>query len=670
MHSLDDIERRLRLPAPDEPDLLPTLVLPGGTLGSGLVRGPIRAGSSGITFAIGSRRLALAVLLLLGALAAAVATGALRLDPWQIRFDGYRQFAADGISIEIPAGWVQLTPSDPTSMSTGMTSLVAANMAVEGCTEADIPRITPQPAVPSGEEQEAFSPSYAGIEDQIFECTLHEPMQPGEIRVALSRGVPQKVGVGPIEPFDGTAWYGADGSLGTGLAYMPSPEDGWTHSIDAMPAKMVAVASSDDGGPDEVRTWAVFDPRTPGTGPWFVRFALRGPDLDALRVQADALAASLRFTRKPPALDERQRDAKLAEAIDRTDRDFREFRGSRMYGCFLRTPGEREVLLEDGPAGPLPEPLRVTCTTSIETTPLRLWRATLRLTWDAGVGYPAGNWDTEMLFGMDPSIGAGGGSDANDLVRFPGTQGPVEPAPPGPLALAVGDIVQVVAPGIDQDQGGPIQALYATPSETIGGRIVYDAQAGRRFAIVGGPLRHAGSDWYLVESSFGTAYPGEIVWLSAVHDDVPLVKVVEPACPVKPGLTDLLYMLPAERVLCYGAEPLTLEPVTVRRADPTTVGGITGAPGWLASDPSLRLYGEGGPEGVEGPLAVAVAPSLGDDLPIGPWLRVTGHFDDPSAGTCERVFPEGWGTPEPPDIQHRRCSQVFVVTGVEERGAP
>jgi hypothetical protein len=437
-----------------------------------------------------------------------------------------------------------------------------------------------------------------------------------------------------------------------------------------MPAKLVAVAGADDGGPDEVRTWAVFDPGTPGIGPWFVRFALRRPELDALRAEADALAASLRFTRKPPALDERQRDAKLADAIDRTDRDSREFRGSRMYGCFPRTPGERQVLLEDGPAGPLPEPLLVTCTTSIETTPLRLWRATLRLTWDAGVGHSAGAWDTEMLFGMDPSIGAQGGADGNDLVQFPGTQGPAEPPSAGPLVVAVGDIVEVVAPGIAQDQGGSIQALYATPNETIGDRLVYDAHAGRRFAIVGGPLRHAGSEWYLVESSFGTAYPGEIVWLPAVHRDAPLVKVVEPTCPARPRLEDLLYLLPAERVLCYGDEPLTLEPTMAQRADPTTVGGVTGTPPWLAADPSLRLFGEGGPDGVDGPLSVALAPSLGRDLPIGPWLRVTGHFDDPAAATCERVFPEGWGAPEPPDIQHRRCSQVFVITGVEERSAP
>jgi hypothetical protein len=147
--------------------------------------------------------------------------------------------------------------------------------------------------------------------------------------------------------------------------------------------------------------------------------------------------------------------------------------------------------------------------------------------------------------------------------------------------------------------------------------------------------------------------------------------VVTPDCPTAPTVTDLLALVPAERVLCFGDTELTLEPVVAARAEAAQGGSVDGTPEWLARDAVWRLYGEGGPDGVEGALAVAIAPSAGDELPAGPWLRVRGHFADPAAATCERTFPDGWGGfAETPEMQHVQCRELFVVTEVEERSGP
>ena len=283
---------------------------------------------------------------------------------------------------------------------------------------------------------------------------------------------------------------------------------------------------------------------------------------------------------------------------------------------------------------------------------------------------PAGRWGWEVFFGSDPSLGAQGELEGNLGTVFPGLDGDL-PAPlDEPLVIPIGSIVQVLPPGIDQSHG-PTQALYQDPNPTIGeDQLVYEAQPGRRFAVVGGPVSHHDTDWYLVEDAIGTSYPTSWAWLPANDGTQPLVRVVEPVCPTSRTIDDILALLPAERVACFGDGELTLEPVVALRVEDGQ-GLVTGTPPWLAAETEWRLYGEAGPTGVDGAIAVTFDPSVGDDLPTGPPLRVRGHFDDPAAATCERTFPEGWGGPtETPDMQHLRCRELFVVTAVEERSAP
>ena len=106
MHS-DEIERRLRLPAHDEPSILPPLLLPQAS-GFDLTGGRVRAGSAGGSLRLLSPRLVLALVALLAALAAATVSGAIRLDRLPNPFLTQLSFAGDGVSIDYPDDWVQL----------------------------------------------------------------------------------------------------------------------------------------------------------------------------------------------------------------------------------------------------------------------------------------------------------------------------------------------------------------------------------------------------------------------------------------------------------------------------------------------------------------------------------------------------------------------------------
>lgn len=674
MHS-DEIERRLRLPAPDEPSLLPPLLLPQGVGGFELT-GRVRPGSAGGSLRLISPRLAIALIALLAALVAATVTGALRLDRLLERLPQELSFTGDGVSFDIPDDWVQLTPDDPFNNSAAFTTLVVANRDVEGCDASEVPWATPPPPVlvtpAPGESGEPMyveplrdRPVYSGIEDQVFACIVEAPMTPGELRIAVSFGAPQEIGYGPIEAFDPTVWFGPESSLGD-PAFMQTPTDetGWTEVIDEMPAKLVVTEGPGAEGADEIRTWAVYDSQAIHDV-WFVRASMRGPDLDQLRAQADKVAQSMRFMRRPNILDADRRDESLARAVDRLDREHREFQGTRFFGCFPRSPGEQSAVIEDGPGGPLLEPVIVTCSTKIEETPLHLWRAELQMTWPAGDGHPAGTWGWEVFLTAD-EFNMAQAPIGDPALVFPGTSSPTAAPGDGPLDLAPGTIVQLLAPGIRQDDP-LVTASWNEPHPEIADRFVYEAQPGRRFAIVDGPITHNGAVWYLVEAAMGVSYPGDLVWLPVTDGDRRLVRVEEPACPVSPSVVDLVYLLPAERASCYLGQELTLAPAFAAKVDRNTSRPVAGTPAWL-SDSQWRLYGEDGATGLDGPILVAVNPSLGSSLPTHVPLTVTGHFGDPAAASCDGQVPEGL-QPETPEVRHIRCSEVFVITAIEEGAA-
>jgi hypothetical protein len=670
-----EIERRLRLPAPDEPRLLPSLVLPTSIGDYGKVRGRTGFRPSASQTGFLPRRLVLAVLALVVAMVAAIASGALRLDN---PFDATDTFGARGVTVVYPDDWEVVAALSPFNDQGSWTTLIVSNTGVDGCSAEDVGSETFPAPVQSGDVYISDGDDQTGaiyaIEDRIYACVVAAPMSPGEIRLVLTRGYAQRIGVGPIEPFNPTAWFGPDATLG-GVGYIPTAADGWDRQIDGMPAKLVVETTSIVPGAEEVRTWGIYPPEVLALDLWYVRATLRGPDLGTLRAHADAVAQSLRFDTHPQPLDPNQRAEALAKAIDAIDRESRAFPGTKIFGCFPRSPGEQVVTLEDGPNGPLIEPVTVTCRTTVEETPLFLWRATLVISWEAGHGVPAGEWGWETFFAAGSGNGGGQGQfESNMQVAFPGVEGgELPPLLTGPLEIPIGSIVRVLPPGIDQ-QSAATQAMYSDPDPRIGDRILSDAVPGRRFHVIDGPITHHGTDWYRVDVQLGTSYPSELSWLPATNDGRPLLEVVDPACPGAAGgamaVFDLIYILPAERVACFGDREITIDPATATLAESFGGEDMQGAPEWLARDSLWRLYGAGGPDGVDGSLPFAIAPSVGDAIPTGTWLTVRGHFDDPAAASCTRTYPPEWNIEESPAIQHLRCSELFVVTGFEPRSAP
>lgn len=662
MHS-HEIERRLRLPAPDEPALLPALVLPAFDGGFGAARGSVRLGRQSRAI-LGAPPLAFALLALLIAMIGAIAIGALRLDRLPNPFDPNAGFLGRGVTLDYPKDWEVVAATNPFNDRGSFTALIVSNVGVTGCAESDLgPAATPTPVMSGAAVEYVGDP--APLEDRIFECIIEKPMAAGEIRLVLSLGYPQQAGVGPYEPIDATAWFGPDADTDGGSFYIPTEGDGWTQLIDGMPAKLVVETTSIVPGAEEVRTWGVYPPEA-FTGLWYVRATLRGPDLEALRVEADTVAQSLRFDANlPPPLDDARRDEALARGIDTIDREFREFRNSDMFGCFPRAPGAQDALLTSGPDGPLVTPVPVTCGSEIEATALRLWQVTLTVAWEAGEGYDAGRKAWVHFFDRDGAGGGGGERNQEADVVFPGSVGELPPPLDGPLTIPMGAIVTVLPPGTQ----GPIGRLFADPNEMIDFRVV--TGGGRRLHVVGGPLTHVGTDWYLVDTEHSTSGFRELQWAPSTDDGRPLLQVVEPACPT--GAVDvvaILDLIPAERLACFGNGELVLEPTMLGRLDLDVGGPIVGTPEWLAEDPNLQLYGSDGPDGVEGALPVALAPTV-EQPPQGVWLRVRGHFDDAASVGCVRTYPEDWDVSnESAEIQVLRCREKFVITAFETRGAP
>lgn len=659
--TIQEIERRLRMAAPDEPAVLPPLMLPLGLE-------PRRVGATGVGLRTGwaaspaSMRLGIAVLLLLGLLVGAIATGTLRLEQLRGPFTPPGVFAGRGMELTYPDTWVRLTPDDPFGSGPSMIALLVSSTGVDGCALDELDHPTPPPAYPSGDVWigEVQTGTISDDPDRMYACLIRQPMAPGETRLIVSVGKPQIIGVGPFgdfaEPFLDPAM--AEWEAGA-LGDVVTPV---SEKLADMPAWLVVRPSSVVPGADEVRTWVV---ASPAQGPWpivYVQAVIRGPDLEALREQADAIARSLRFDDPRPLLADEGRDAALARAIDDIDRGERQWqRGGRHLGCLPRTPGTRDATITSGPGGRLAEPLAVTCTTAVERTDLRLWRATLTISWTAQHGAPAGRWSASALFDGDGTLhGWAFGERGDETVAFPGSMAAQLPPPGRPPVLAPGTLVVVLAPGSDAAVIDVDTALLPP-----GGWL--SLNAGDHAVILSGPERWDGRDWYLASTSGPLA--GDVGWLGAEADGRPLLTAAGPWCPPVLDATELAYVPPEARPLCAGDGEITLGPVQVEVID--WHGEVpVGSPEWLARPPLLALHADG-IGGLDRSLPAVVAPALTVPLPPGGWAVVTGHYGDPASAGCRWPWrddtPRG---PIPADVHARWCADQFVITGFVPVAAP
>lgn len=145
---------------------------------------------------------------------------------------------------------------------------------------------------------------------------------------------------------------------------------------------------------------------------WYeIHAAMRGPDLDPLRAQVEALVASLRYDPSPvPLPTGAAGETAMREAVARTLGSLAsEYAG---YGVFPTEPGtSRQCRVTQEPQGPeLLRALDATCSTDVEATPLQLWKMTLTISWPATDAQAAGAQVRTTWLAPDGSVVSGSGS--------------------------------------------------------------------------------------------------------------------------------------------------------------------------------------------------------------------------------------------------------------------
>jgi hypothetical protein len=626
MTQRDPIEAALRGAAPDEPSSLPPLEIERATVRP--VRGVLGRGP------VGRRMPAPWPLVALGAIVAAAIT-------WQLAGAGR------STSPQAPSGG----PS-PTS-SVGSATGIAPSPAAAG------PHATFNGEgiafeYPSGWHLHHVNEMSTMGSTIAIVGTADLSACGGDI-VGINCAYATPLGPGDILVFVGTA------ASPTGSILDMAPPGGFTEFIDGMPAVMHSTGPIPQTSSDDNRSWAIGRPGSVNN--WYVvEGTIRGPGLPALRDQIDGLARSIRFDHPAASLptDSAAIDRLVASAVNALDRDARESYHSTYYACFPRRVGSSEpTVITDGPGGPLVGPIRVTCSISMEAEAVGLFAMTLAASWEAGPGYAAGTYREVLQIAGDATLG---GMRSFNETFFPETRPEVTPMPATtPIALAPGSLVEVLFPGV---------SFYMTPDRN--GDMLSDLPYGQRLWIVNGPRRVAGEDWYRVQWTPTPTYGGIPGWMPATEAGHPVVAPVAPRCPPFVGdVIDLVNLHPAERLACFDNRPMTLGPVTLR-GEPNKTFPSKGTPAWLAETATIAMFGSQGPEGVDGPLRVRSDPSVGS-LPVGSWLEITGHFDDPAARGCTRSWvgsADSAPSPESAAEQVLACREQFVITAVKAVPTP
>jgi hypothetical protein len=664
--TLPEIERRLRLAAPDEPAVLPRLLLPVGG-----------AGARGAAIRLRSRprraqdlRLLVALAALLLAFAVAVAAGGLRLlqqsnEPLAGACSAYGPIFLDPYGpecrpVDVPSGWVelgsgQLFPGTGTEvgLSNEIASLVMATVPLGSCASPGGPFPT---GIPVG-SNEIHVPE--PTPDAGLACIQAAALPADAVRVVVLHGQ-RSLGAGP----DG--WPLPDLSE-------PTEEAGWTEVVDGRPARLT-IETGTPGRPAETRTWDVLQPGSL-ENVVRIRATIAGPDLEAGRAAVQRIIDAVDFKATVPPIDEAGGPAVLRELLDALERSTRES-GSDFYSCFPREPGTGEATVTGGPSAPLAAPLEVQCSTEMAASLAGVWRVTLETSWSATGGSPADTlrmqyfttgerFGGSLLWSGGYAVSRGGRATPEVGVDglLPNTGYALPPALEGPLDLPPGSLVRVLYPG---------EAVVPEPGE--GDDSLYPGMVNRHLLVIDGPTVIDGDAWYRVQSESG--FVPELGYIRGVRDGRPQLEIVAPRCPSgSVTVGDVAWLIAAERLACFGDAELTFESAVLAADDwqeaecmgedgvVRPCGAEPGQPDWLTSLPRWKLYGEGGPAGPDLPLLVWFAPSVTAPSE-GAAVRVRGHFDDAAALGCS--LPDAAPRFEA-RIEEALCRQRFVITSIETR---
>lgn len=658
MTTMVELERRLRLPAPDEPSVLPPLLLPTDTASVGRAgirwRPPILQASPA--------RLVLVVVLVM-LLAAFVAVGAMlqrdrTLTPLGLACqpDQGPVFGVNCPSLAIPDGWAtlaegQIMPGEFTEVGLGyeIVQLMIASAPLGACPTTPGP--FPQ-AVPSGGSVDVPVPT----PDAGLQCLRDSQLPANAVRVETLRG---------------TRVLGQDeAGLGIPDTSEPTPEAGWTETVAGRPARLtVAAGAATDGEPAETRTWDIL---VPGSIDEIIRIRadIAGPDIAAGRATVQSIIDSVEFATTPPPLADTNPNETLRAVLDYLDRTTRPSH-SDFYGCFPRDSGSVAGTISGDPTGPLGGSLDVTCSSSVTASAAGVWRIVLEVSWEATDEYEGDSIRTELFAtGVTREGGfpeySGGYMTAlsgrpmapiGPMAWFPTGQTQLPEPQAGPLNLPPGSLVEMLPPG---EQPGPEPGMVDDS--------IYAGIVGTHLYVVDGPEVIDGEEWYRVQG--GTT---EFGWVRGTRDGRPQLALAALECPAGDiSVGDVTWLIPYERLACFADAQLTFENAVLQRSEQGEVmcsdesGNVLpcsgGHPDWLTTFSVWNLYGPGGPTGPDPPLEVWLHPSVAGTT-AGTGLRIVGQFDHPEAAGCTWPGDGSAGLVLEDEVEAvLLCRERFVIT--------
>ena len=250
-------------------------------------------------------------------------------------------FDEGGITFAYPMGWREYPFTSDTSMSSQFAYLVTANIP-------ELCPATPEPSSPA--------------------TTCPDPYQltPGSMGVSISNEGDVLSAPGLHRPAGSTAL-----------------------TVDGLPAYFQTVPAP---GVDLGLSWAIARPGSVDNY-YVIDARLRGPGLDQMRRQLEALIASLRYD--PPVI--RLPIGSAAALAAEQSALATLVKESPVWGCFSAS-GPHSMVIASMPNGPaLARPQLATCTMKIEATPLQFWRMTMTIRLskpdpNAGTGEVAVQW--------------------------------------------------------------------------------------------------------------------------------------------------------------------------------------------------------------------------------------------------------------------------------------
>ncbi|HZM72428.1 MAG TPA: hypothetical protein VFC71_03550 [Candidatus Polarisedimenticolia bacterium] len=352
------IEARLRFAAPDEPAVLPPLVLPEGVHRADV---PMRVA---LRARIGSRRADMRLLFVALMVALAVVAAIVGGTPHRPPADPF-VYHGDAFSVAWPGDWDQPIDgsfwlgdgSEPFLLAATVVT-IATSRELSGCAD-----VTPGPTLPGPvmTGQPAPSDVIDPQPDAMMMCVRSAELPDDTVRITLLTGERADVYTTP------------------GLT------DDWTETVDGAPAQLVVDGVDETRWPgvDEIRTWTLVLPSFVGS---IVRLRaeLSGPDLEGGRAAVDDILASFTIENHPPALNLSTIGDVRAKALDAIAEQARALNGSEFFACFPRRNDGVEVMLEDGPLGHLDTPVKASCSTFITPAASALWKLVLEVSFIEG----------------------------------------------------------------------------------------------------------------------------------------------------------------------------------------------------------------------------------------------------------------------------------------------